>query len=62
MRRYARDTRIEDPFQLRRNAYRVLLTRALDATVVLVPPLPALDETYAHLVASGFVSLDQTAT
>ena len=61
MRRYARDSLVEDPFRLRRNAYRVLLTRARDATVVYVPPLRPLDETYAHLVASGFVSLDGTA-
>ena len=61
MRRYAHDSLVEDPFRLRRNAYRVLLTRARDATVVYVPPLPSLDETYAYLLASGFVSLDQDA-
>ena len=45
---------VRDPWQLRANAYRVLLTRARDATVVFVPPLTDLDETYAFLVASGF--------
>ena len=53
-RRYQRPALIRDAFQLRRNAYRVLLTRARDATVVFVPPIPLLDETYEFLVASGF--------
>ena len=57
MRRYANGSLVEDPFRLRRNAYRVLLTRARDATVVYVPPVRSLDETYAHLRASGFVEL-----
>jgi hypothetical protein len=60
MRRYARDSLVEDPFRLRRNAYRVLLTRARDATVIYVPPLRSLDETYAYLIVSGFVSLDES--
>lgn len=55
---YRRSSGVRDPFQLRVNAYRVLLTRARDATVVFVPPIPLLDETANHLVASGFVSLD----
>lgn len=45
---------MKNPFQLRLNAYRVLLTRGRDATVVFVPLLAALDETYDYLVASGF--------
>jgi len=45
---------VRDPWQLRANAYRVLLTRARDATVVFVPLLSELDETYRYLVASGF--------
>jgi Uncharacterized conserved protein (DUF2075) len=45
---------VRDAWQLRANAYRVLLTRARDATVVFVPPLPELDETYEYLVAAGF--------
>lgn len=44
---------VHDPWQLRANAYRVLLTRARDATVVFVPPLPELDYTYEYLVSSG---------
>jgi hypothetical protein len=54
---YATPRDVRDPFQLRRNAYRVLLTRGRDATVVFVPPLRALDETYAFLRASGFREL-----
>ena len=44
--RYQAPALIRDSLQLRRNAYRVLLTRARDATVVFVPPLPILDETF----------------
>jgi hypothetical protein len=57
-RRYQSPHLIKDPFQLRRNAYRVLLTRGRDATVVFVPQLPALDETFELLLASGFRELD----
>jgi Schlafen group 3, DNA/RNA helicase domain len=55
---YQRKAFVHDPFQLRLNAYRVLLTRARDATVVFVPPIPMLDETAAFLTAAGFVPLD----
>jgi hypothetical protein len=48
---------IRDAFQLRRNAYRVLLTRGRDATVVFVPPVSLLDETWDYLVESGFKPL-----
>ena len=40
-----RGSHVRNPYQLRLNAYRVLLTRGRDATVVFVPPLPELDET-----------------
>ncbi len=36
---YMRGVNVKDPFKLRINAYRVLLTRGRDATVVFVPPL-----------------------
>lgn len=49
---------VRDPRQLRANAYRVLLTRARDATVLFVPRLPELDETCDYLRASGFRLLD----
>lgn len=45
---------LRDPFQLRLNSYRVLLTRGRDATVAFVPPRPDLDETYEYLSTSGF--------
>lgn len=50
-------TRPLDPFQMRQNAYRVLLTRGRDGTIVFVPPLAELDETWRHLLASGFREL-----
>ena len=49
--------RLVNPFQLRQNAYRVLLTRGRDGTVVFVPPLDLLDETWAYLLESGFRDL-----
>ena len=55
--RYQSPHRIHDAYRLRLNAYRVLLTRARDATVVFVPPMPLLDETYEHLCRSGFRQL-----
>jgi hypothetical protein len=54
---YRRGAHVRDPFQLRVNAYRVLLTRGRDANVVFVPPLPELDDTFAYLSASGFRTL-----
>jgi hypothetical protein len=50
---------VRDPWQLRANAYRVLLTRARDATVVFIPELVELNATYAYLVAAGFRPLSQ---
>jgi hypothetical protein len=59
MRRYARGgAPVRDAAQLRANAYRVLLTRARDASVIFVPPLPELDETWAFLRAAGFRPLE----
>lgn len=55
--RYVSPGQVRDALQLRRNAYRVLLTRARDTTVVFTPPLPALDETHEFLISSGFQPL-----
>jgi hypothetical protein len=51
---YKRGSKVKDPFQLRVNAYRVLLTRGRDGTVAFVPPLEELDETAAYLESCGF--------
>jgi len=48
---------VKDPLQMRKNVYRVLLTRGRDATVVYVPPHGALDRTYAWLEKCGFRTL-----
>jgi hypothetical protein len=55
---YLRKKLVRDAFQLRLNAYRVLLTRARDAVVVFVPRLPHLDETFDYLIACGFTPLN----
>lgn len=57
---FARD--VQDPMQLRRNSYRVLLTRGRDATVVFVPPLAILDATFEFLRACGFKELDEASS
>lgn len=48
---------VADPETIRRNVYRVLLTRGRDGTVVFVPPDAYLDETFSFLLASGFAEL-----
>lgn len=55
--KYQKLVPVRDPMKLRINAYRVLLTRGRDGTVVFVPPLPELDETFAFLRTAGFLDL-----
>ena len=50
---HARGTHVRDPFQLRVNAYRVLLTRGRDGAIIFVPSLTELDATAARLQAHG---------
>jgi hypothetical protein len=50
---------IRNPLALRRNTYRVLLTRGRQGSVIFVPPQAELDETYARLISAGCESLDQ---
>ena len=52
---YKRGAKVRDPYQLRVNAYRVLLTRARDVAMIFVPPLSLLDETYDFLLNAGFL-------
>lgn len=52
---------VHDPAQLRANAYRVLLTRARDGSVIFVPPLPELNETFEYLRDCGFTELASTS-
>ncbi|MDP9227131.1 MAG: DUF2075 domain-containing protein [Actinomycetota bacterium] len=47
---------IEDPDELLRNAYRVLLTRGRDGVVIWVPPDDELDETAEAIALAGAVS------
>ena len=56
-RKYKRGTHVRDASQLRLNAYRVMMTRGRDATVVFVPPIGRLDGTYDRLRACGFADL-----
>jgi len=49
---------VHDPFRLRQNVYRVLLTRGRDGTVIYVPPDAFLDETWTYLQQLGMRRLD----
>jgi hypothetical protein len=45
---------VKDPLQLRKNAYRVLLTRGREGVLICVPQcLTELDETYHYLIEAG---------
>ena len=48
---------VRDPLGLRKNVYRVLLTRGRDGSVVFVPCTTELDETWRHLLDCGFREL-----
>jgi len=57
--RYQHANRVTDPWALRMNAYRVLLTRGRDGCVVYVPPISdKMRETYSYLRENGFTALD----
>jgi hypothetical protein len=56
---YQQKAHVVNPFQLRLNAYRVLLTRGRDGTVVYIPPIAELGETNDYLEASGFRRLEK---
>jgi hypothetical protein len=50
---YKKGSHVRNPHQLRLNAYRVLLTRGRDGTIIFVPPVNELDETWQYLLACG---------
>ena len=50
---YKKGSHVRNPHQLRLNAYRVLLTRGRDGTIIFVPPITELDETWQYLLACG---------
>ena len=56
--RLARGTqgKVHDALALRRNSYRVLLTRGRDGTVIFVPPVGEMKETIEHLERCGVES------
>jgi hypothetical protein len=52
--RYQKRSAVKNPLQLRKNAYRVLLTRAREGVIICFPrSRPELDETYQHLRSVG---------
>jgi hypothetical protein len=59
--KWRKNTVIHNPLALRRNTYRVLLTRGRQGSVIFVPPRPEFDATYDKLVAVGCDTLDKPA-
>lgn len=55
--RYQRPRSIKDALQLRKNAYRVLLTRARDVSVIWVPQEQVFDATFERLISSGALEI-----
>ena len=55
--RYAYTSDIKDAFTLRRNAYRVLLTRARDGMILYVTSDDLWNETREHLIKCGIEDL-----
>jgi len=51
--RHAQAAHVRDAFQLRLNAYRVLLTRGRDCAIIYVPPMRELDQTAEWLQQCG---------
>ncbi|TBR20694.1 DUF2075 domain-containing protein [bacterium] len=49
---------VKDPFKLRLNSYRVLLTRGRDGTVIFVPEDARLDATHQRLLECGMIGLE----
>jgi len=49
--------RVRDRLTLRKNVYRVLLTRGRDGSLVFVPPVEELDETFDYLQDCGMRKL-----
>jgi len=50
---------IRNPLALRRNTYRVLLTRGRQGAVIFVPPHEEFDPTYLKLISAGCETLDK---
>jgi hypothetical protein len=52
--KYQKSSGVRDPLRLRRNAYRVLLTRGREGVIIYVPEfMRELDETFDFLIAAG---------
>ena len=51
---------MRDPLTVRKNVYRVLMTRGRDGTVVFVPPDARLDSTFERLIGVGMRQLNAT--
>jgi hypothetical protein len=55
--RYGHQSKIKDSLSLRRNSYRVLLTRSRDGMILYLPDTELLSETREHLKKCGITEL-----
>ena len=51
--REQRNSKELDPYRLRINAYRVLLSRGRDGMIIFIPPVERLQETHRVLIDAG---------
>jgi hypothetical protein len=56
--KWLKKAKLRNPLTLRRNTYRVLLTRGRQGSVIFVPPDALFDATYQKLLSAGCQSLD----
>ena len=57
--RFQRKSEIKNPLQLRKNAYRVSLTRGREGLIICLPKtIKELDDTHEYLLMSGCENID----
>jgi len=57
--KWRKGAKVRNPLALRRNTYRVLLTRGRQGSVIFVPAGEPFDSTYAKILRAGCVTLDK---
>lgn len=59
--KWRKSAKVRNPLSLRRNTYRVLLTRGRQGGVIYVPADPAFDSTFSKLLAVGVEQLSSSS-
>jgi hypothetical protein len=58
--KFKQKTQVKNPYQLRKNSYRVLLSRARDGIIVFCSADDKLKDTYKYLIHAGFKPLSES--